>query len=99
MLREIDSTTVEDARRILTLLCFVSRPLTVPELIDGIAVELWPTPLLNRRRRLQDTDDFRSICAGLIEIGVGGGLKAEEEGNRVTPTTVCASLTIRSRNI
>lgn len=40
MLCNIDDHLIEDARRILTLLCFAARPLTVPELIDGIAVEI-----------------------------------------------------------
>ncbi|KAL8991075.1 MAG: hypothetical protein Q9169_007954, partial [Polycauliona sp. 2 TL-2023] len=40
MLCNIDGYLAEDARRILTLLCFASRPLKVEELIDGVAVEI-----------------------------------------------------------
>jgi ankyrin repeat domain-containing protein 50 len=40
MLCNIDANSVEDARRILILICFAGRPYIVPELIDAIAVEL-----------------------------------------------------------
>ncbi|EXJ75295.1 uncharacterized protein A1O5_01991 [Cladophialophora psammophila CBS 110553] len=68
MLCSIDESSVEDARRILTLLCFSFQPLTVPELIEGIAVDLDEPARLNCRRRLQDADDIRNICPGLIDI-------------------------------
>ncbi|KAH0834441.1 hypothetical protein FOPE_03553 [Fonsecaea pedrosoi] len=68
MLCNIDEDCVEDARRILTLLCFSTRPLKIPELIDGIAVNLNEPAGLDRRRRLHDADDIRTICPGLIEI-------------------------------
>ena len=61
----------EDARRILTLLCFAQRPLTVQELIDGVAVEINDPMGLNRKRRLQDVNGIRDICGGLIDIGLG----------------------------
>jgi ankyrin repeat domain-containing protein 50 len=70
ILRNIDEGSIEDARRILILLCFSSRPLTVQELIDGIAVDLQEPACLNLRRRLQDVDDLREICPGLIDVGV-----------------------------
>ena len=63
-----DKESVDDARRVLTLLCFSSRPLTVNELIDGIAVDLREPAHLDLRRRLQDVDDIRGICPGLIDI-------------------------------
>ena len=70
MLCSIDEGFVEDCRRILTLLCFAERPLTLPELIDGIAVELDGPARLNRKRRLQDANDIREICLGLIDVDV-----------------------------
>jgi len=71
MLCNIDHGLIEDARRILALLCFAPRPLTVRELIDGIAVEIYHSPGLNRKRRLQDSNDIREICLGFIDIGLG----------------------------
>ena len=71
MLCNIDHGLIEDARRILALLCFAPRPLTVRELIDGIAVEIYHSPGLNRKRRLQDSNDVREICLGFIDIGLG----------------------------
>ena len=44
------------------------RPLTVRELIDSIAVDVDGVTGLNRKRRLQDADDIRYICPGLIDI-------------------------------
>ena len=64
----IDIHLIEDARRILTLLCFASRPLKVQELIDGVAVEIDGPVGLNRKRRLQHSDDIRDICLGLVDI-------------------------------
>lgn len=65
----IDEGSIEEAQRILTLLCFSSRPLTVQEVIDGIAVDLHEPACLNLRRRLQDADDLCEICPGLIDVG------------------------------
>ena len=70
MLRNIDHSLVEDARRILTLLCFASRPLTVREIIDGVAVEINTSTGLNRKRRLQDSNDIREICVGCLQKGL-----------------------------
>jgi hypothetical protein len=60
-----------DARRVLTLLCFAPRPLTVPELLHGIAVDLEEPSNLNRQRLLAGgADDLMEICPGLIDFGV-----------------------------
>ena len=69
MLCSIDDFLIEDARRILTLLCFTPRALTVQELIDAIAVEINDSPRLNYKRRLQDFHSIREICGGFIESG------------------------------
>ncbi|KAL9577314.1 MAG: hypothetical protein Q9203_007513 [Teloschistes exilis] len=71
MLCNVESYLIEDARRILTLLCFASRPLTVQEVIDGVAVQISGSVGLNRKRRLQDSDDICDICRGLIDIRLG----------------------------
>ena len=68
MFCSIDDHPIEDARRTLTLLCFAYRPLTVEELIDGIAVDTHEPMGLNCSRRLQDVDDIRDICSGFVEI-------------------------------
>ena len=70
MLCKIDPALVKDARRILTLLCFASRPLTLPELIDGIAVETTEPTRLNKDRRLEDYNDIHDICPGFINLNV-----------------------------
>ena len=77
MLCKIDNHLIQDARRILILLCFAARPLTVPELIDGIAVDIEAPKGLNHKRRLQDSDDIRSICSGFVEIGLDTDLNNE----------------------
>jgi hypothetical protein len=69
ILCSIDEDSIKEARQILTLLCFSSRPLTVPELIDAIAVDLNEPACLDVQNRLQDADDVRSICPGLIDVG------------------------------
>jgi len=68
MLLRISEESVDDARRVLTLLCCAKRPLTVPELIEGIAVELGVDPRFNPDGRLEDEDDIYRICPGIIEV-------------------------------
>jgi hypothetical protein len=68
MLLNIDELSVQDARRILTLLCCAKRPLTVSELIDANAVELGDNPRLNPEGRLLGEDEIRAVCPGLVEV-------------------------------
>ncbi|RJE23332.1 Ankyrin repeat protein [Aspergillus sclerotialis] len=83
ILCNIDESCIDDARRILTLLCFSSRPLTVAELVDGYAVNLNEPPYLDSECRLLDIDSLSEICLGLIII---------EEDNRAKGR---ARLTVR----
>ncbi|RJE20403.1 Ankyrin repeat protein [Aspergillus sclerotialis] len=64
----INDDYVEDVRRVLTMLCFSTRPLTVNELIDAHAVDLGESPHLDRDGRSYEQDDLVDICLGLIEI-------------------------------
>jgi hypothetical protein len=50
ILCSIDEDYVEDVPRVLTVLCFSTRPLTVNELIDAVAVDLRESPHLDRGR-------------------------------------------------
>ncbi|KAJ5827620.1 hypothetical protein N7447_004383, partial [Penicillium robsamsonii] len=68
MLCDIDETYVEDVRRILSVLSFAIRPLTVSELIDAHAVELGESPYLDREGRSYGQDDLVNICLGLVEV-------------------------------
>ena len=70
MLCNINQDSIEDARRMLTLLCFASGPLTIPELIDGIAVETTEPTGLNKDRRFQDYNDINEICPGFTSLNV-----------------------------
>ncbi|KAL9064791.1 MAG: hypothetical protein Q9161_008646 [Pseudevernia consocians] len=86
----------EDARRILTLLCFASRPLSVQELIDGVAVEINSSEGLNRKRRLQDSNAIRDICGSLIDIGLDVDHSTEElYGEELTPTVRIAHFSVQ----
>ncbi|CAG8899473.1 unnamed protein product [Penicillium egyptiacum] len=64
----IDEIHIHDVRRILTILCFSNRPLTIAELIHAHAVEIDDPPLSNWEDRLLQMDDIRDISLGLIEI-------------------------------
>lgn len=70
ILSSIDIVFEEDARRILALLCCTKRPLTIAELIEGIAVELGDDPRLNPEARLFSEDEIHRICPGLLEIDI-----------------------------
>ncbi|KAK0664020.1 ankyrin repeat, PH and SEC7 domain-containing protein secG [Cercophora samala] len=67
MLLKIDEDSVEDARKVLTLLCTATRPLTISELIEAIAVELDP-PNFNRDSLFAGEEDILYICPGLLEF-------------------------------
>ena len=54
----------------LTLLCFASRPLTLPELIDGIAVSTTEPTGLDKERRFEDYNDINEICPGFTSLNV-----------------------------
>ncbi|KAK3173425.1 hypothetical protein OEA41_006754 [Lepraria neglecta] len=96
MLCNIDHYLIEDARRILTLLCFAPRPLTVREVIDGVAVKLNNSPGLNRKRRLQDSNDIREICIGFIDIGLGADYTTETyHEEELTPTVRIAHFSVQ----
>jgi hypothetical protein len=89
MLSNIEEESADDARRILSLLCTARRPLTVRELIDGIAVELGDHPRFNADSRLMNEEDIRRICPGFIELDL--------QPAKTKPR--CASPITRCRNI
>ncbi len=62
---------IEDAKRILTWLCFSMRQVTVNEIIEGLMVQLGESPRLDPERRLQHPDDVIRICPRLISISTG----------------------------
>ena len=99
MLCTINHYLVEDARRILTLLCFASRPLAVKELIDGVAVEIDNSTGLNLKRGLQDANGIRDICGAFIDVGLGFDHTIEYYGrvkeNELTPTVRIAHFSIQ----
>lgn len=101
MLYAINHNLIEDARRILTLLCFASRPLAVQELIDGVAVEFKNSTGLNRKRRLQDSNGIRDICGAFINIGLDVDHTIESinkegaEEIKLTPTVRIAHFSIQ----
>lgn len=62
----------EEARRILSLLCYASRPLCVSEVIEALAVDIDDLECYDHRSRLTGgADDVLRICPGLIEIILG----------------------------
>ncbi|KPA38318.1 hypothetical protein FLAG1_08853 [Fusarium langsethiae] len=70
MLSNIPSTSRDYARRMLTLLCCARRPLTVAELIDGIAVQLGDTPRFNPKHKLKNIDAIQQVCPGFTELDI-----------------------------
>ncbi|CAI7629206.1 unnamed protein product [Penicillium pancosmium] len=67
MLCNIDEACVDDARRILALLCFSARPLTMPRLLHAHAVDL-ENNTLDIEDRLLDYEGVNEICVGLVEV-------------------------------
>ncbi|KAK5102777.1 hypothetical protein LTS08_003577 [Lithohypha guttulata] len=68
MLCNIDAASQDDAQRILALLCCSTRPLSVNELIDALAIDLEGDKGFDADRRFEGTDDLLCICPGMIEV-------------------------------
>ncbi|KAJ5936936.1 hypothetical protein N7466_003386 [Penicillium verhagenii] len=68
MLCSISDEYVDDVRRVLTLLCFSARPLTIDELIHAHAVDLNEPAHLDRDGRSYEQDGLIDICLGLVEV-------------------------------
>lgn len=88
ILSSIDEAYFDDVRRVLTLLCFSTRPLTVNELIDAHAVDLGAQPHLDREGRLLEQDDIIDMCLGLVEI-------VEDETQNGIPTARIAHFSVQ----
>lgn len=59
----------EEARQLLSLLCFASRPLSVDEIIEALAVDIDGLGRYDPASRFNDgADDLARICPGFIEI-------------------------------
>jgi len=97
MLCNIDESLVEDARRILILLCLASRPLTIAELIDGIAVEIEDQGRFDVSRRLIDEHDIHRICPGLIDVGLDNDPNYDpyRKKGKYTPTISVAHFSVQ----
>ncbi|KAJ1322871.1 ankyrin repeat domain-containing protein 50 [Microdochium nivale] len=67
ILKGIPPERADDARRILLMLCSAREPLTTTQLVEGLAMELNPTPVFNAKRKLGDPEDLLEFCPGLIE--------------------------------
>ena len=66
------------------------------EIIDGVAVEINNSKGLNRKRRLQDSNDIREICVGFIDIGLGTDHTTEtHHEEELTPTVRIAHFSVQ----
>jgi hypothetical protein len=68
MICNINEYCIKDAQRILTMLCFSSRPLAAAEIIDAYAVGLSEPFRLDHEARQLDGEGLSEICPGLIEV-------------------------------
>jgi hypothetical protein len=68
MLCNIDQPLINDARRILTLLCFTSRPLTVAELINAHASDMDGLAQFTLENRSLDVESLIDIGSGVLKI-------------------------------
>jgi hypothetical protein len=75
MLENIPRMSQSYARQMLTFLCGAKRPLTVSELIDGIAVEIGDTPRFNSKRRLENINTIQQVCPGFTELDIDSDIQ------------------------
>ncbi|KAL2813034.1 hypothetical protein BDW59DRAFT_35318 [Aspergillus cavernicola] len=71
MLCTIRPSCTEDARRILILLCFSSRPLTLAELINAHASNIDGDSEFTIEDRRLDVESLVDLCSGLLELTPG----------------------------
>lgn len=97
MLLSINEESYEEARRILTLLCFSSRLLRVSEVLHGIAVDLSNQACLDRDRLLEGVDDLREICPRLIDFGLEleAGIDSATDSTRQEVTVRIAHFSVQ----
>ncbi|KAL4769179.1 hypothetical protein BDW60DRAFT_210265 [Aspergillus nidulans var. acristatus] len=86
----IDSDYTEDVRRVLTVLCYSRRPVTVNELIDAHAVDLNEPLRLDRDGRSYEQNDLIDICLGLIEVAT-----AKDDKGQTTSTVRIAHFSVQ----
>ncbi|TQN68258.1 Vegetative incompatibility protein HET-E-1 [Colletotrichum shisoi] len=82
MLQSIPPESQEPAQQMLSILCCATRPLTVSELIDVLAVDaIGPLktggkPIFVIEQRVEDIDDLQHICPGFTEVVIDHSTKA-----------------------
>lgn len=70
MLANVDPKLSHLTKNILIVLCYAKRPLTVQEVVNGVAVKLGEIPAFDSDDVLQHEEDIYWICPGLIEMQV-----------------------------
>jgi ankyrin repeat protein len=68
LLRDVGETNIENVRRIMTLLCYSNRLLTVEEVCHALTVDLQKPPCLDLDSKVLTENGLRKICGNLIEI-------------------------------
>ena len=69
VLQNVDTDYKDDANRIFTTLCCVTRPLEASEVVDALAIELVHNPRLDVTRRFEDgADELQRLCPGFTEV-------------------------------
>ncbi|KAF6809191.1 hypothetical protein CSOJ01_07069 [Colletotrichum sojae] len=79
MPRNIPQISKAYTRQMLKIISCMTRPLSVAELIDAIAVEVGDVTGFNPRRRLADADALHQVCPGFIEIDYKGSYEIHRD--------------------
>ncbi|OHE94094.1 hypothetical protein CORC01_10551 [Colletotrichum orchidophilum] len=108
--RMLENVSDKDyAKQMLTILCCATRPLTVPELVNAMAIEIGITSFFNPDRQLQDADALQEICPGFTEVFVDSesnmsviriahfSVQEYLESDRILQPEGCASFSLRKR--
>ncbi|CAI7588667.1 unnamed protein product [Penicillium pancosmium] len=67
-IKDMNLLDVDNVRRVMTLLCYSSRPLTTIEVCHAFAVNLQNPSYLDLDNRLATQDQLCNMCCNLIEI-------------------------------
>lgn len=68
ILVNIPPTCKDFAQKMLILLCYARRPLSLGELTDGIAVELGDTPTFNSKDKFRNIISLQKLCPGIVDV-------------------------------
>jgi ankyrin repeat protein len=91
ILDSIPGENKQSAVRILQLLTYSERPLSVAGVVDAIAVDITEKPYFDQKYRMPDTDEILVYCSSLVVIVPRSVIFDDEYSDYESSDDICAS--------